>query len=94
MNGKETRISESVVDETSSENSRQESSIYYRPLNFDKFFDVSKTKLQNIFNHKFKRDKIFNDLLLEICKNEIRQNFFNNAMGSGRSKDLKKSLKK
>ena len=51
--------------------SRGEYSIYCRPLSFENFFQKCNDKLNQVFVFQFKKDKIFNDLLLEICKTEI-----------------------
>ena len=41
-----------------------------KPLAFDPFYALCQTKLHQVFL-LFKKDKAFNDLLFEICKEEI-----------------------
>jgi hypothetical protein len=40
-----------------------------------------------LFNNEFKKDKIFSDLLLEICKIEIHENFMQRAKFKKDNKD-------
>ena len=61
-------ISEKSYEE---EKEGEQQSFFCRPLGFDNFLLHSKEKLNQVFNTKFKKDKVFNDLLLEICKEEI-----------------------
>jgi len=49
---------------------------FCRPLCFDTFFNRCQMRLEKLFKHKFKKDKIFNDLLLEICQTEIKEEFY------------------
>ena len=56
-----------------------DSSIYCRPLSFDKFFARCKEKLNFVFINQFKKDKMFNNLLFEICKTETHQQFLERA---------------
>ena len=56
---------------------------YIRPLCVNAFQDRCRDKLNHIFISKFKLDKSFNDLLLEICKTEIKYSFIERIMGSG-----------
>ena len=55
---------------------------YIRPLCMNAFQDRCRDKLNHIFVNKFKKDKSFNNLLLEICKTEIRYSFMERIMGS------------
>jgi hypothetical protein len=45
-----------------------------KPLSFDPFYALCQSKLHQVFL-LFKKDKAFNDLLFEICKEEIQQDF-------------------
>ena len=70
---KEMSIDKNLMSESDDlRNSHGEFSIYCRPLSFDNFFNKCHEKLNHVFMYKFKKDKIFNDLLLEICKTEIQ----------------------
>ena len=54
-------------------------SIFCRPLSFDRFFIRCKEKLNFVFINQFKKDKLFTDLLFEICKSETYQQFLERA---------------
>ena len=49
---------------------------FCRPLCFDPFFERCHQRLEKLYSQRFKKDKIFNDLLLEICQTEIKQDFY------------------
>ena len=53
-------------------------------------------RLNRLFNNKFKKDKIFNDLLLEICQTEIKEEFYEKVkvLYKRESKKLKTPNKK
>jgi hypothetical protein len=53
--------------------------MFCHPLSFEKFFSRCKDKLNFVLVNQFKKDKKFNDLLLEICKTETQQQFFERA---------------
>jgi hypothetical protein len=53
--------------------------IFCHPLCFDKFYDRCKEKLNIILYQHFKKDRMFNDLLFELCKVEIQQAFLEKA---------------
>lgn len=48
---------------------------FCRPLNFTSFYKESKSKLDFIYQGVFKKEKVFNKLLLEICETEIKHEF-------------------
>lgn len=58
---------------------------FYEPLCFDPFFDKCKEQLEIIFTW-FKKDKIFSQLLVEICQAEVQQDFLVKANILYRSK--------
>ena len=41
---------------------------FVRSLSFDNFVNKCKDRLNFIFKHVFKKEQIFNDLLVEICE--------------------------
>ena len=49
---------------------------FCRPLSFEMFFNRCQSRLEKLFTQKFKKDRIFNDLLLEICQTEIKEEFY------------------
>lgn len=54
----------------------EESGIHFcKPLTFTLFFNESKEKLEHVFKTVFKKEKVFNRLLLEICETEIKHEF-------------------
>jgi len=54
----------------------EESGFYFcKPIIFNVVFDECKYKLEYIFKTVFKKEKVFNELLLEICETEIKQEF-------------------
>ena len=48
---------------------------FCKPLSFTLFFEECKDKLEFLFKTVFKKEKVFNELLLEICETEIKQEF-------------------
>ena len=51
----------------------EESGFFFcKPLSFNLFFQECKGKLEFVFKTVFKKEKVFNELLLEICETEIR----------------------
>jgi hypothetical protein len=52
--------------------STRDQPVHVRPLSFNKFFNHSNKKLRKVFEQQFKKDMKFNELLMEICKIEIR----------------------
>ena len=48
---------------------------FCRPLNFSTFYKECKVKLDYIYQGVFKKEKVFNKLLLEICETEIKHEF-------------------
>ena len=52
---------------------------YARPLCFDKFFKKCKSKLNLIYKNDFKKEKVFNDLLITICESQVKEEFLEKA---------------
>ena len=51
----------------------QPEDIIYNPaLGFDNFLDHCTRQLEDVFNKKFKRNQIFRDMLMDICKAEAQ----------------------
>jgi len=57
----------------------QGGTLYCKPMSFFLFFHKSELILKKTFNNEFKKDKAFNELLFELCKTEIHQNFLTRA---------------
>ena len=52
---------------------------FFQPLSFEPFFQRCKDQLDVVYNNQFKKDKIFGQLLIEICQTEIKQEFYEKA---------------
>ena len=49
----------------------QSEDIIYNPaLGFDNFLDHCNRQLEDVFNKKFKKNTMFRDMLMDICKAE------------------------
>ena len=46
--------------------------IYNPALGFDGFLDHSMKQLEDVFNKKFKRNQLFREMLMDICKAEAQ----------------------